>query len=112
MRYFGDLAERPCLDPPAVRRRSARYPAPLSRRLPLRSLPRRQLSLLQRTGGCATRWRQARVRPGLAGAGPHPKPANGRIGYRAIAAAAGLAKSTMILTGSTCRSESIMPTAS
>jgi hypothetical protein len=44
------IVQRPCLDPRAVRRRAARYAAPLSGRLPLPSLPRRQLPLLLRTG--------------------------------------------------------------
>src|SRR5215471_9314286 len=61
--FFDDLAQRPCLDPRAFRRRAAWYAAPLSGRLPLRSLPRRHLPLLLRTDGGATRWRLARVRP-------------------------------------------------
>jgi len=96
-----DLAQRPCLDPSAVRRSSARYAASLSERLHVRPLPR-QLALQQRTGGGATRRRLARARSGHAFVGHIQKLRKAGIGYRAIAATAGPTISTvmaMILTG-------------
>ena len=98
---FDDLAQRPCLDPLAVRRRAARYAAPLSWRLPLCSLPRRQLAVLHLTGSGATGRRLARLRAGHACIGPHPKTAESRDRPQSRCRRRSLAKSTiaMILTG-------------